>query len=356
LLRYTLTRIPSSYITLEWDHQLPQWQALLATLAAMQAAMQDATPAAPAAEAPAPTAPLVHAVTGQAGPVDLRSYQRQVQHLLGQQRPPAALARIWQQDEARLAFYPQASRVARRQVLDKIYPALADVLPAASWEALCHAYMQAGLLTSYELNDFGRHLPAFLAADAVLDDLDLGPWSRAFLAELAALLWAELSCYFAAPTPGADWPAQLNPTLQVRECQFAVARWLKAWRRDDMDACRALAAPQPETVLVWRRPSDALVVTEAADSMLLLAIKLSWQPELIPAALAEVAHRDLWQAAQARAQQCGLWLAPGARCTGIESVPVLNAGGGNQDALVARAAATVRPAPGCSTSMSPHPV
>jgi hypothetical protein len=178
----------------------------------------------------------------------------------------------------RLDVYAGGYPARVRDALADTHPALARLVGEAAFAALAQRYAAAMPLTSYNLNDAGAHLAAFVAGDAL---------GRAypFLADLAALEWCIAQAFHAAERPALD-PRALAWSLDdwdraVLELQPSVAvlasRWplLALWERGDAAPDEARRAAGAAQAMLIRRAGlvvrcEAISAGEAAALRLLL--------------------------------------------------------------------------------------
>jgi hypothetical protein len=142
------------------------------------------------------------------------------------------------------------------------YPVLARTLEraGASFDALCHAYVERHPSRGPSLNYFGRHMAAFAReADAIPASL------RVFCAELAALEWALVEVLHGRTPEGLDVAALgALPPEKTGQARFRAADsvrllrathpvnayYQKARTEDDLPE---IPAPTPSAVVVYRR-------------------------------------------------------------------------------------------------------
>ena len=119
----------------------------------------------------------------------LRELQRQVaaQILGADPRPRAPLDR-WlavppgAESSDRLAVYVDGYPARLHDALAEQFPAVVRMVGATRFHALVHRFLHAARLPSYNLNDAGAEMSAFLRADAFGEELP-------FLSDLADLEW-----------------------------------------------------------------------------------------------------------------------------------------------------------------------
>lgn len=158
--------------------------------------------------------------------------------ILGSTSPDAAdLLRHWiavpplASADARLAVYEDGYPARIHDALADVHPALARLLGDAAFAALARRYAAAVPLASYNLNDAGAALVAFLADDELTDE-------RSFLPDLAALEQAVARAFHAAEREPLD-PATLGWSVDdwagaVLVFQPAVAVVTSRWRLLDV--------------------------------------------------------------------------------------------------------------------------
>jgi hypothetical protein len=118
--------------------------------------------------------------------------------------------------------------------LGEQFPAVVRLVGAARFHALVHRYLRAAGLCSYNLNEAGAEMSAFLRADALGVELP-------FLADLAELEWAVVRAFHATDEPplAAARLAAIDPAaLLAGKCDSS-----RQWRaRITMADPRALGA------------------------------------------------------------------------------------------------------------------
>jgi hypothetical protein len=189
---------------------------------------------------------LLEAIAHAPGALPVRAVVR------GDERMPAA---------ARLSIYHHGYFARLVECLADDYPALADRVGAAEFEAIARGYVARHPSTGPNLNHYGRGFSEYVRAEAAstpaLDE------ARAFLAELAALEWALVEALHAAPpTPldaavlGAmtedDWGrARLGKSDSVRLLRFTydVGTYYQAFREG---AAPRAPVPGESALLVYR--------------------------------------------------------------------------------------------------------
>jgi len=174
------------------------------------------------------------------GAPSLRELQRRMaaQILCADPRPPAPFGR-WlavppgSRPSDRLAVYVDGYPARLHDALAEQFPAVMRLVGGARFHALVHRYLRAADLRSYNLNEAGAEMSAFLRADALGEE-------RPFLADLADLEWAVVRAFHAADAPplgtaqlAAIDPAALlagavrfQPSVAVRESPWPIhALW-----------------------------------------------------------------------------------------------------------------------------------
>lgn len=179
----------------------------------------------------------------------------------------------------RLEIYRDAYYARLHEALATDYPVLAFALGEQAFEQLSEAYVQAHPSHYRSINDFGQHLPGFLA-DSLLTQT---AFPESFLQQLAELEWALVCAFNAESTttisesslsilPAEAWPGlcfSLHPSVQLLAQQWNVnAYWngvkdkLAAGCEQSESAegvgsaevtCQALEKGEPRHSLVWRQ-------------------------------------------------------------------------------------------------------
>jgi hypothetical protein len=201
---------------------------------------------------------------------------RELQRLMAAQilgadpSPPAALGRwLAVPDDSRasdrLAVYVEGYPARLHDALAEQFPAVARLVGAARFHALVHRYLRAAGLRSYNLNEAGAEMSAFLRADALGAELP-------FLADLAELEWAVVRAFHATDEPALA-PAQLaaidpaallagavrfQPSVAVRESPWPIHALWEA--RDAAPGAIDIDLATGERVLV-RRAGFAVACT-----------------------------------------------------------------------------------------------
>jgi len=159
----------------------------------------------------------------------------------------------------RLAVYVEGYPARLGEALTEQFPAVAHLLGGPRFAALVDRYQRASRLPSYNLNDAGAELAAFLRDDCLGGELP-------FLPDLAALEWAMTGAFHAvaveldpALLTGDDAGAELErlaPAVAVVESGWPIyALWsARATPRDEIDIDLGVG----ESVLVCR-DGDAVV-------------------------------------------------------------------------------------------------
>jgi len=163
---------------------------------------------------------------------------------------------------------PHPSRVADRldvyrggyparvhDALVEAYPAVAHFTGDAAFAALAQRYSAAAVLTSYNLNDAGAALPAFLRTDPLSA-------AQSFLPDLAALEWRVVQAFHAEERPPLDpralgWSAD-EWARAVLSFQPAIAVVSSEWPLLDLWAARDTPRDQIEIDLS-DRPDHVIV-------------------------------------------------------------------------------------------------
>lgn len=184
---------------------------------------------------------------------------------------PAA-ARI----DDRLAVYREGYPARVGEALGETYPAVARALGARGFAALVERYAAAIPLSSYNLNDAGAQLAAFLSDDPATADL-------VFLADLAALEWQVAAAFHAfdgdpldprtLPWSLDDWTAAVlafQPSVSV-----LTSRWplLELWAARDTVAVGDVRQADAQGFVVRRHGETVrceLVSTEEVGALRLL--------------------------------------------------------------------------------------
>jgi hypothetical protein len=160
----------------------------------------------------------------------------------------------------RIDVYAHAYFARLHDVLRDDYPALAAALGEAAFHDLAKLYLLAHPPRSFTLRFLGARLPAFLGSPAAVWFRERWP----FAPDLAALEWAIADVFDAADRPvlaraalaalpAEAWPAlrfELIAALRLLTLDWPVERLRGA--HDGGEPLPALA-PEPTTVLVWRR-------------------------------------------------------------------------------------------------------
>ena len=158
----------------------------------------------------------------------------------------------------RLHVYADGYPARIEESLAENFPALAHLTGAAAFHALTHRYLHAVVLPSYNLNDAGAALAAFLRADPLAAGLP-------FLSDLAELEWRVARAFHAAALPPLD-PTRLTAWSAddwehaVLRFQPAVALVSSAWPIRELWECQGTPIEaidvdlngRPDHVLVYR--------------------------------------------------------------------------------------------------------
>lgn len=160
------------------------------------------------------------------------------------------------QPAERLQVYVGGYPARIEEALADAFPAVAQVVGPGPFRQLTFRYAAATPLRSYNLNDAGADLPAFLSADELAADLP-------FLPDLAALEWRVARAFHAReearldPAPLAAWGLDEWERAGLR-FQPAVSLVRSAWPVRDIWTCRQ--TPVAEIDLdVDDRPQNVLV-------------------------------------------------------------------------------------------------
>ena len=158
----------------------------------------------------------------------------------------------------RLGVYRAGYPVRVYDALAETYPALAHLIGTPAFEALAHRYAASVPLTSYNLNDAGAQMAAFLRHDALTGPLPCLP-------DLAELEWCVARAFHATERPPLDpravpWTVEqwANAALVF---QASVAVVSSAWPLLDLWAARD--RPPDEIDLERRGVSEHVVVRRA---------------------------------------------------------------------------------------------
>jgi hypothetical protein len=191
-----------------------------------------------------------------------------------------------------------------RDMLTLDYPAVQAALGEASFEVLVARYLKAHPSTRPSLNDFGRHLPAFLAAHPV----EGAPW----LHDLAALELARAQVFIELDTPVLA-PAALQALgerfEEARLVPVAALRLLKlGWDvRARLQDPEAAPEARPVHLAVWRQGHQVFHVEVLADEA--QALERVRRGALLPEVCEAFAEREA--PAQAAFQAIGSWVKEG---------------------------------------------
>jgi hypothetical protein len=173
-------------------------------------------------------------------------------------------------DAERLAIYERFCRNHRFQVIDGVYPhcrwAVRRESPSA-WDELVESYFRVHPMRSFELNENGAVLPAFLAKEA--GRLGLPP----FLPELADFECWEWQTQIApdvpedrAPDRG---PLRLGSTVELRRYGYDLLGWLDGAGEGE----RAPAPPAEESLVLFWRDRDLDTRREPASVIEILVLR-----------------------------------------------------------------------------------
>lgn len=202
-------------------------------------------------------------------------------------------------DAQRLAIYGRFCQGHRLAALDKVFALTQRVVKArqgeAGWLRLCAGYYDAHPMRSWELNENGQHLPAYLQAA----ELGLPPW----LWELADLEWWEWQTLIApdaAEDASDEGPLRLGATVELRGYSHAVLSFLDEVQDEDELAADAEPAPEEELVLFYRDRALRLQ-REVPEPLTLLCLKAVSEGLALAAVAAQVGAPAARLAAQAGA-------------------------------------------------------
>lgn len=157
----------------------------------------------------------------------------------------------------RMHVYARAYHARLIGALREDYSCLAAHLGEAEFRRVAREYVARHPSTSPSLRDLGRHFASFVSEDPVSAQ---HPW----LADLARLEWARIDVFDApdlatlvlddlARVPDGAWPGvRLQLAISARVLCVTWPVHL-AWRKlEDGEAAPSLA-PEPTTLIVWRR-------------------------------------------------------------------------------------------------------
>jgi len=164
------------------------------------------------------------------------------------------------------------------KALGSAYPILRQLVGAPFFEALARAYARAHPSRSSDLNEFGEHVPSFVAQHATTQDLP-------YLPDVARMEWFAHCAHFAADRPRFDvsrlaslapdqyavLPLRLAPGGQLLRSPWPLAR---IWEihQDGYDGGVSVdLAPSPGQILVFRPAWKATVVALAPGDHQFLA-------------------------------------------------------------------------------------
>ena len=149
----------------------------------------------------------------------------------------------------RMEFYRRLMVANRRRILKHVFPTLAAIfaeperaglMELPSWSDLSESFARAHPPSSWDPNDFGRHLPAWLAASPLPEALShIADWSWRLLAAARA------------PDPGGPG---LHPSVSAVAYPFDLPAWVARFeRREPVRSLAAIADPGV-LVVVFRDP------------------------------------------------------------------------------------------------------
>jgi hypothetical protein len=142
--------------------------------------------------------------------------------------------------------------------LAETYPALAHLIGKPAFDALAHRYAVSVPLTSYNLNDAGAQMAAYLQRDALTANLG-------FLPDLAELEWRVARAFHATERPPLD-PRALRWTVEqwanaALHLQASVAVVSSAWPLLDLWTARDM--PRDEIDIELQGRPDHIVIRRA---------------------------------------------------------------------------------------------
>lgn len=196
-------------------------------------------------------------------------------------------------DARRIAIYERFCRAHRFEAVDGVYALCRGAIVAAwsegVWDAFVEAYFQKHPMRSFELNENGAQLPAFLVEHA-----RAAGWP-AWLPELADFEWWEWQTRVALDDPadaGEAGPLRLGATVELRPYAHDIVGWV--------DTPRDERAPVPEardTIVVFWRDRDLDPRRDEAQAIELAVIKSVYEHGSIAAIAAEAADEDVAETA-----------------------------------------------------------
>jgi uncharacterized protein (UPF0276 family) len=165
----------------------------------------------------------------------------------------------------RIGIYNDMYFLRLVDVLRDDFPTVAAVLGEDDYRTLVADYLGAHPPRDRALRELGRALPAFLAGFLA----GTGPWSRPWLADLAAFEWARADVFDAPdatpltladvqdlpPEDIATLGLRAIPAMRVVDVGHAVD---ETWRTVDRELSLVLPRPQPLHFLVWRAAQDVV--------------------------------------------------------------------------------------------------
>lgn len=208
-------------------------------------------------------------------------------------------------DPARLAIYRRMIRghvaTALRSQLTACVGALGADDDTPEWRAIFEGYLASCPPTHWALLEAARAFRGFLHAR--IGTLGITP-VHVCLAELEWALFEIARDPVRLPAPGAE--PVLNPTLQVLEFPYPVARFVAAWYAGRRPA---LPGEGDTLVLAFRRPSTQHPCFYTATPPLLFALKMVHDQLSVAAAVeASGQPEDAVRGALARGIEAGLIL------------------------------------------------
>ena len=187
--------------------------------------------------------------------------------------------------DERLAVYVNGYPARIEESLRETFPAVAHVVGPGAFCALVHRYVAAVSLSSYNLNDAGAAVPAFVCGDPLSEGLP-------FLADLATLEWRVARAFHAHAQPAVlpqrlaavspdDWPAvvlRFQPAVAVVRSRWPI-REIWGLRDTPVDQIDIDLSGRPDQVLVYRvgfavqcesiASAEALVLADLLDGVTL---------------------------------------------------------------------------------------
>jgi hypothetical protein len=193
----------------------------------------------------------------------------------------------------RVAVYQGFVKSHIRVALEKNFTVLHDLASIHQWGELVERFYSEYPAERYELNACVEAFPRMLAE--LLADQTV-TWLTAAHVQMAELEWLEWKVYASrvelpelasterdtespAETLAGRRPLQLNPTLEIAECSYPVATFIRAYRAwlhggRVGEPPQVPAKPCPEIAFVFRHPRSLLHALVAADDGVLFAFKM----------------------------------------------------------------------------------